>query len=164
MLIIIAVNRCESRKGTNGVDTDGATAKFMFFDRGTCWVLPLAYFYLPQRARAYTFPLSVKIHIYIYIYIFVYLFSRRSSRSTYTFIYYLLMPRPRSSSRSASLLRTLFPYLSKFIVTFAAAPSVLTPFVRSQSITIIIIITIIITTITTITTSLALRRPRSRVF
>ena len=27
-----------SRKGTNGVSTNGVTANFMFFDRGTFWV------------------------------------------------------------------------------------------------------------------------------
>ena len=50
--------RC--RKGTNGVSTNGVTAKFMCFDRGIFWVLPLTYFYLPKRARAYLFPQSVK--------------------------------------------------------------------------------------------------------
>ena len=33
------------RKGTNGVGANGVTAKFMFFDGGTFWVLPLTYFY-----------------------------------------------------------------------------------------------------------------------
>ena len=28
-----------SRKGTNGVSTNGVTANLMFFDRGTFWVL-----------------------------------------------------------------------------------------------------------------------------
>ena len=28
----------------------------MFFDRGTFWVLPLTYFYLPRSARAYHLP------------------------------------------------------------------------------------------------------------
>ena len=32
----------------------------MFFDRGTFWVLPLAYFYLPKSAGAYLFLQSVK--------------------------------------------------------------------------------------------------------
>ena len=32
------------------------TAKFMFSDRGTFWVLPLAYVYLPKSARSYLFP------------------------------------------------------------------------------------------------------------
>ena len=49
------------RKGTNGVSTNGVTAIFMFFDRGTFWVLPLPYFYLPKSARAHLFPQSVKI-------------------------------------------------------------------------------------------------------
>ena len=37
------------------VSTNGATANFMFFGRGTFWVLPLTYFYLPKSARAYLF-------------------------------------------------------------------------------------------------------------
>ena len=65
-------------EGQNGVGTNGVTADFMFFDRGTFRVLRLTYFYLPKSARAH-----------------------------------------------------LFPNLSKFI-TFAAAPLVLTPFVRNQ--------------------------------
>ena len=50
-----------TRKGTNGV-----TANFMFsfLHRGTFWVLPLAYFYIPKSARAYLFPQSVKIHYF----------------------------------------------------------------------------------------------------
>ena len=37
------------RKGTNGVSsTDGATAKFRFFDRGTFRVPPLTYFDIPS--------------------------------------------------------------------------------------------------------------------
>ena len=40
------------RKGTTGVSTGWVTANFVFFDRGTFWVLPLTYFYLPQSARA----------------------------------------------------------------------------------------------------------------
>ena len=43
------------RKGTNGVSTNGVTANFMFFDRGTFWVFPLTYFYHPQSAMAYLF-------------------------------------------------------------------------------------------------------------
>ena len=43
----------ENRKGTNTVSTNGVTANFMFFKRGTFWVLPLTYFYLPKGARAY---------------------------------------------------------------------------------------------------------------
>ena len=47
-------------KGTNGVSTNGVTANFMLFDRGTFWVLPLIYFYIPKSAMAYLFPQSVK--------------------------------------------------------------------------------------------------------
>ena len=32
-----------TRKGTNGVSANGVAANFMFFDRGTCWVLLLSY-------------------------------------------------------------------------------------------------------------------------
>ena len=46
----------EIRKGTNGCSINGVTANFMFFDRGTFWVLPLTYFYIPKSARAYLFP------------------------------------------------------------------------------------------------------------
>ena len=81
------------RKGTNGVSTNGVTANFIFFDRGTFWVLPLIYFDILKSARAYLFPQSVKIHyfaaaplvstplcqqpkqtyfsVYIYIYIYI---------------------------------------------------------------------------------------------
>ena len=52
------------RKGANGVRANGATANFMFFDRGTLWVLPLTYFYLPKSARAYLFPQSVRNHYF----------------------------------------------------------------------------------------------------
>ena len=48
------------RKGTNGVSTNGVTANFIFFDRGTFWVLPLTCFYFPRSAMAYLFPQSVK--------------------------------------------------------------------------------------------------------
>ena len=52
------------RQGTHGVSTNGVTATFMMFlDRGTFWVLPLTYFYLPQSARAYLFPQSVNKNI-----------------------------------------------------------------------------------------------------
>ena len=52
MLYIIIV-RSWDRKVTNGVSTNGATAfLFSFFDGGTFWPLPLAYFYLPKSARA----------------------------------------------------------------------------------------------------------------
>ena len=50
-----------SRKGTNGVSTNGVTANFMFLTE-TFWLLPLTYFYLPKSARAYLFPQSVEIH------------------------------------------------------------------------------------------------------
>ena len=49
-----------ARKGTNGVSSNGVTANFIFFDRGTFGVLPLTYFYLPQSARVYLFQQSVK--------------------------------------------------------------------------------------------------------
>ena len=75
----------KARKGTHGLSTNGVTANSMFFDRGTCLVLPLSYFYLPKSAKAH-----------------------------------------------------LFPILSK-IITFAAAPLVLTPFVRNQIIIIMIL-------------------------
>ena len=39
------------RKGTDGVSTNGVIANFVFFDRGTFWVLPLTYFCLPRSAR-----------------------------------------------------------------------------------------------------------------
>ena len=35
-------------KGANGVSTNGVTANSMLFDRGTFWVFPLTYFYLPK--------------------------------------------------------------------------------------------------------------------
>ena len=37
---------------------------FMFFDRGTFWVLPLTYVYLPKSARAYLFRQSVKTYYF----------------------------------------------------------------------------------------------------
>ena len=49
------------RKGTTGVSTNEVTANVMVFDRGTFWLLLLAYFYIPKSARAYIFPQSVKI-------------------------------------------------------------------------------------------------------
>ena len=67
-LIFVATGRGRARelagvrKGTNGVSTNGVTANFMFLDRGTFWVLPLTYFYLPKSARANLFPQPVKIH------------------------------------------------------------------------------------------------------
>ena len=66
-------------KGQTGSALMGSLQHFMFFDRGTFWVLLLTYFYLPKSARAYIFPQPVKI------------------------------------------------------ITFAAAPLVLTPFVPNQS-------------------------------
>ena len=54
----------ELGKGTNGVSTNGVTANFMFFDRGTFWVLLLTYIYLTKSARAYLFPQFVKIHYF----------------------------------------------------------------------------------------------------
>ena len=45
------------------ISTNGVTVNFMFFDRGTFWVLPLTYCYLPNSARAHLFfPQSVKTH------------------------------------------------------------------------------------------------------
>ena len=51
-----------SRRGVDGVSTNGVTANSLFFDRGAFWVLPITYFYLPRRARAYLFPQAVKHH------------------------------------------------------------------------------------------------------
>ena len=51
------------RKGTNGVRTNGVTANFSFCCRGTFWVLPLTYLYLPKSARAYLFPIC-QIHYF----------------------------------------------------------------------------------------------------
>ena len=50
-------------KGTNsnGVSTNGVTANFMSFDRGTFCAPSLTYFVMPKSARAYLFPQSVKI-------------------------------------------------------------------------------------------------------
>ena len=56
------LGRDKTRKGTSGVSTNGVTAKSMFFDRGTFWVLPLTRFYFPKSARAYLFPRSVELH------------------------------------------------------------------------------------------------------
>ena len=52
------------RKGTNGVSTNVVTANCISFERGTFWVLQLAYFYLPKSARAYLFLQSVEIHYF----------------------------------------------------------------------------------------------------
>ena len=66
MVIIVRVRvrvigACRARQGTNGVSADGVTVNFMFFDRGTFWLLPLTYFYVSKSASAYMFPQSVKI-------------------------------------------------------------------------------------------------------
>ena len=42
----------------------GSLQMLCVFDRGTLWVLPLTYLYLPESARAYLFPQSVKTHHY----------------------------------------------------------------------------------------------------
>ena len=67
-----------TRKGTNGLNSNGVTAFVLFVDRLLYGVLPLTYSYLPKSAGAF-----------------------------------------------------LFPNLPEFI-SFAAAPLVLTPFVRNQ--------------------------------
>ena len=64
IIVIITMIMIAVRKEKNGVSTNGVTAIFVFFDRGTFWVLPLAYFYLPKSVRAYLFPQSVKIHYF----------------------------------------------------------------------------------------------------
>ena len=56
--------RCVHRKGATGVSTHGVTAIIMFIDRGTFWVLPLIYFYIPNKSRAYLFPQSDKTHYF----------------------------------------------------------------------------------------------------
>ena len=53
-----------ARKGTTGVSTNGVTANFMLFARGTFWVLLLTFLYLPRSARAYLFLQSVKLHYF----------------------------------------------------------------------------------------------------
>ena len=45
-----------TRKGTNGVTTNGVTANVMSVDRGALGVPPLTYLYIPNSARAYLFP------------------------------------------------------------------------------------------------------------
>ena len=47
-----------------GVSTNGVTANFMFFDKGTFGAVTLTYFYLPKSVRAYLFPQSVEIHYF----------------------------------------------------------------------------------------------------
>ena len=59
-----ALSPAKLGKGQSGVSTNGVTAIFTFFDRGTIWVLPLTYFCLPQSAGAYLSPQSVKIHYF----------------------------------------------------------------------------------------------------
>ena len=49
--------RSGARRGTTRVSTNGVSANYILFDRDF-WVLPLAYFYLSQSARAYLFPQS----------------------------------------------------------------------------------------------------------
>ena len=61
--MVLAAKRF-SQRGTDVVGTNRVTASFSFFARGTFWVLPLTYFYLPKSARAYLFPQSVKIHYF----------------------------------------------------------------------------------------------------
>ena len=56
-----AAGRAAIGKGQMGSALMGSL-HFLFFDRGTFWVLPLSYFYLPKSARAYRFPQSVKIN------------------------------------------------------------------------------------------------------
>ena len=53
---VIAIVIEVSRRGTNGVSTNGVTANLRFFAGGTFWVLPLTYFYIPKSARAHLFP------------------------------------------------------------------------------------------------------------
>ena len=47
MLIMIMMIIGEIRKGIDVVSTNGVTATFMCFARGTFWVLPLTYCYIP---------------------------------------------------------------------------------------------------------------------
>ena len=51
------------RKGQIGSALMGSL-HFLFFDRGTFWVLPLTYFYVPKSARAYLCSQSVTIHYF----------------------------------------------------------------------------------------------------
>ena len=53
------------RKGTDGVSTNGVTARFMIFGRGTFRALSLTYFYIPKSARAYLFPQSSNLSKFI---------------------------------------------------------------------------------------------------
>ena len=130
------------RKGTNGINTNGVTADFMFFDRD------LTYFHLPKSARAYLFPQSVKIvafaaaplvltrfvpnHIYIYIYIYIHTYTHIHTYAyiyihIYIYIYIYIYPisvsgaAPRSHPsrwRSPSLTFTvLFVFVCPFFVS-----------------------------------------------
>ena len=58
---VIAIAIEVSRRGTNGVGTDGVTAKFMLFDRGTFRVLPTTYFYIPKVPGCIFFPTICQI-------------------------------------------------------------------------------------------------------
>ena len=51
-------------KGQMGSALIGSLHLFILFDRGTFWVLPLTYFYIPRSVRAYLFPQSVNIHYF----------------------------------------------------------------------------------------------------
>ena len=51
-------------EGQTGSALRGSLQILVVFDRGTFWVLPLTYLYLPKSARAYLFPQSVKIHYF----------------------------------------------------------------------------------------------------
>ena len=62
--MLFIISELASRKGTNGVNTNGVSAILMLFDRGTFWALPLTCFCLPKSARAYLFPQSIKIHYF----------------------------------------------------------------------------------------------------
>ena len=56
IIVIIVIVIYEDRKGTNGVSTNGVTAKQeSVFDRGTLWVLPLTCFCLPQKCQGVPF-------------------------------------------------------------------------------------------------------------
>ena len=47
-----------TEEGQTGFSTNGVVAHFVFYDRGTFWVLPLTYFDLHETARAYLFSQS----------------------------------------------------------------------------------------------------------
>ena len=61
MIIVIIIVIVNVLVKINGVSTNAVAANFMFFDRGTFWVLPFTYFCLPKSARACLFPQSVRI-------------------------------------------------------------------------------------------------------